>query len=74
MSNRTLAKAALYEGKAAVDKYVKELGIPAAYFVPASYKDLFKSFFAFKKVSAIRIRVSKAFSVPRPRIILTPSL
>ncbi|TVY82539.1 NmrA-like family domain-containing protein [Lachnellula suecica] len=43
ISGGILTKAALYEGKASVDKYIKSLGIPSVSFVPASYMDLFKS-------------------------------
>ena len=72
MSNGKLTKAALYEGKAAVDKYTKELGIPCAYFFPAPYMDLFKSFYAPKKVSDVCLLVFQCFFLLRDQEIYLP--
>lgn len=56
MSNGALTKAALYESKASVDKYIKSLGIPCAYFVAAGYMDLVKTFYLPAKVGCVPSR------------------
>jgi hypothetical protein len=53
ISNGTLTKAALYESKASVDKYIKSLGVPCVYFVAAAYMDLFKSLYGPQKVGCV---------------------